>query len=138
MDTNGMSRRYFLHNASVAVAALVTGASAKHVSASAAESTAFSDYEHYDGLGLAQLVKKRQVSAHELLEAAKQRVEERNPAINALVYRMYDQAEAAIAAGLPSGPFTGVPYVLKDLGATYAGTVTSSGSSAFRSWVADH
>src|SRR5207248_2212963 len=61
-----------------------------------------------------------------------------NPAINAVVNRMYDQAKAAIAAGLPEGPFTGVPYLLKDLGVLYAGTVTSAGSGLFRDAVADH
>src|SRR5579864_1716889 len=68
------------------------------------------DYERYDGLGLATLVQQREVSAEELLEAAILRVEERDPAINAVIDRFYDKAKAAIAAGLPSGPFTGVPY----------------------------
>ena len=138
MDTNGISRRKFLHSAGLAAAALAASGSAEHVSASAADSTALSDYDGYDGLGLAALVSKRQVSTQELLETAKQRVEQLNPAINAVVYRMYDEAATAISAGLPSGPFTGVPYVLKDLGVLYAGTVTSSGSGAFRNWVADH
>jgi amidase/6-aminohexanoate-cyclic-dimer hydrolase len=51
---------------------------------------------------------------------------------------MYDQAQAAITAGLPTGPFTGVPYLLKDLGPLYTGTVTTFGSSIFRNFVADH
>jgi amidase len=95
------------------------------------------DYERYDGLGLAGLVKDGSVSATELLEAAIERVEQRNPAINAVVDRMYDQAKAAIAAGLPSGPFSGVPYLLKDIGPLYAGTITTMGSSAFRKFVPD-
>ena len=95
------------------------------------------DYELYDGLGLAGLVKDGSVSAAELLEAAIERVEHRNPAINAVVDRMYDQAKAAIAAGLPSGPFSGVPYLLKDSGPLYAGTVTTFGSSAFRTFIPD-
>lgn len=96
------------------------------------------DYERFDGLGLAELVKTRQVSAQELLHAAIERVERRNPAINAVVNRMFDKAEAAIAAGLPSGLFTGVPYLLKDLGVYYAGTVTTAGSAFLRDAVADH
>jgi amidase len=51
---------------------------------------------------------------------------------------MYDEAKAAIAAGLPSGPFTGVPYLLKDIAPLYAGTVTTLGSSVFRKFVPDH
>jgi amidase len=96
------------------------------------------DYERYDGLGLAELVRKRVVTAKELLAAAVERIEARNPTINAVVNRMYDRAEAAIAAGLPEGPFTGVPYLLKDLGVYYTGAVTSSGSAFFRDAVADH
>jgi amidase len=96
------------------------------------------DYEHYDGLGLAELVRTRAVTAKELLTAAVERIEARNPAVNAVVNRMYDRAEAAIAAGLPAGPFAGVPYLLKDLGVYYAGTVTSAGSAFFRDAIAAH
>jgi Asp-tRNA(Asn)/Glu-tRNA(Gln) amidotransferase A subunit family amidase len=95
------------------------------------------DYERYDGLGLAGLVKDGSVSAAELLEAAIERVEQRNPATNAVVNRMYDQAKAAIAAGLPSGPFSGVPYLLKDIGPSYAGTISTLGSRAFRKFIPD-
>jgi amidase len=104
----------------------------------ATSDTSLPDYDRYDGLGLAGLVQARQVSAGELLEAAVERVEQRNPAINAVINRMYDQAKAAIAAGLPSGPFTGVPYLLKDLGVYCAGAVTSAGSRFFCDAVADH
>jgi Asp-tRNA(Asn)/Glu-tRNA(Gln) amidotransferase A subunit family amidase len=96
------------------------------------------DYERYDGLGLAALVQSGQVSPHELLESAIERVEARNPGVNAVVNRLYDQARAAIASSLPRGPFLGVPYLLKDLGAQYAGAVTSAGSGYFRDAIADH
>ncbi len=97
-----------------------------------------SDYERYDGLGLAELVASKQVTAQELLDAAIERVEQRNPMINAVINRLYDQARAAIARGLPPGPFTGVPYLLKDMGIQYAGAVTANGSQFFRDAVADH
>lgn len=100
--------------------------------------TTFPDYDRHDGLALAELVKRREVTAGELLDAAIERIEARNGAVNAVIYRMYDQAKAAIAAGLPAGPFTGVPYMLKDLGATYAGTPTTGGSAFFRDAIADH
>jgi len=96
------------------------------------------DYESFDGLGLARLVKARETTALELLDAAIERVEARNPTVNAVINRMYDQAKAAIAAGLPPGPFAGVPYLLKDLAAYYTGTVSSRGSAFFRDEVADH
>ena len=60
----------------------------------------FADYEHYDALGLADLVRRRQVSADELLDAAIARVEARNPSVNAVVMKLYDYGRQAIAAGL--------------------------------------
>ena len=96
------------------------------------------EFESFDGLGLAELVRGRDVSPAELLDAAVSRVEARNPELNAVVRRMYDQARAAIAEGLPAGPFTGVPYLLKDLGAHYTGAVTSFGSTLFKDFVVDH
>ena len=91
----------------------------------------FAEYEAYDALGLAALVKAGEVSATEVLEAAIARVEARNPAVNAVVMELYDLAAQAIEAGLPDGPFTGVPFLLKDLGAALAGARTAGGSRFF-------
>src|SRR5262245_40981047 len=96
------------------------------------------EFGSYDGLGLAKLVRDRQVSPAELLEAAMSRAEAQNHDINAVVCRLYDQARAAIAAGLPAGPFTGVPFLVKDLGAHYEGAVTSYGAAIFKDFVVDH
>jgi len=96
------------------------------------------EFERYDGLGLAELVRKGEVTAAEVLEETIARIEARNPAVNAVITKMYDEARAAIAGGLPSGPFTGVPYLLKDLGAQYTGVVTAIGSRLFAKDVADH
>ena len=60
--------------------------------------TAFPDYDTYDALGLAALVRKGEVSASELLDEAIERVEATNPIINAFTQRFYDMARAAIAA----------------------------------------
>ena len=98
----------------------------------------FSEFERFDGVALAQLVRQREVSPEELLEASIACVEARNPVVNAVVSRLYDEARAAIKAGLPAGPFTGVPYLLKDLGALYNGAITSSGSRLFADDRADH
>jgi hypothetical protein len=89
------------------------------------------EFARHDGMGLAGLVRRREVSATEALEAAIAAVEAGNPVINAVVCRLYDQARAAIAARLPAGPFTGVPYLLEDLGAHYQGAVTSGGGALF-------
>jgi amidase/6-aminohexanoate-cyclic-dimer hydrolase len=89
------------------------------------------DLDQYDALGLGELVRKRQVSAETLLDRAIARVETLNPHINAVVLRHYDEARAQLAQGRPDGPFAGVPFLLKDLGATLAGTITTDGSRAF-------
>jgi Asp-tRNA(Asn)/Glu-tRNA(Gln) amidotransferase A subunit family amidase len=86
------------------------------------------DYEAYDGLGLAELVRNRQVSADDLLIAALLRIEHRNPQLNAVVTPLYDAARRQIAAGLPVGPFTGVPFLVKELVASVSGTATTAAS----------
>ena len=99
---------------------------------------AFGEFQRYDAVGLAKLVRDRQVSPTELLDAAIECVESRNPVVNAVVSRLYDEARRAIAAGLPDGPFTGVPFLLKDIGALLTGTRTTFGSRMFTTFVADH
>lgn len=98
----------------------------------------FSEYESYDAMGLAELVREGEVSPGELLEAAIGRVEARNPALNAVVMPMYDEARGSINAGLPDGPLKGVPFLLKDLGLFYKGFATTFGSRLFVDFVPDH
>ena len=78
--------------------------------------------EGHDALDLAALVKARKVSPTELLEAAIIRAEALNPRFNFMAQKHYDYARRKIAEGLPQGPFTGVPWLLKDLN-TYIATV---------------
>jgi amidase len=96
------------------------------------------DFETFDGLGLAELIRTKEVTPDEVLAAALERIDARNPIVNAVVTRMDDHARAAIRAGLPDGPFKGVPYLLKDLGVLYSGAVTASGSKLFANNLADH
>ena len=88
-------------------------------------------YDDHDALGLAELVRTKQLTATELLDEALERVATRNPQVNAVVSLFESRARAAIDAGLPAGPFTGVPFVLKDLGVDIAGEITTSGSRFF-------
>jgi amidase len=81
------------------------------------------DYQSYDAVGLAALVRDRTVSPEELLAAARGRADEVNDRINAVVVDV-DPAEG----GVPGGPFTGVPFLLKDLGQDLRGYPTSGGS----------
>lgn len=93
---------------------------------------AFKEYEQYDGLGLGELVRKGEVSAAELLEAAIERVEQRNPQINAVVHTFYERARQQQAEGLADGPFMGVPFLLKDLINACAGEPVTMGSRGIR------
>ena len=88
---------------------------------------AFKEYGNYDGIGLADLVRRKQVSATELLDEAIARTAKVDPDINAVVVKHYDYAERQIDNVLPDGPFTGVPFLLKDLD-ILEGTRTTSGA----------
>ena len=91
----------------------------------------FADYERYDAVGLAELVRRKEVSPGELLDAAIDRVELRNGAVNAVVMRLYDYARKSIKDGLPDGPFRGVPFLLKDISGWLAGERVTRGSHFF-------
>lgn len=86
------------------------------------------DYSNYDGLGLAELVKSKQVSPAELVEAAIARAERHNPTLNAIVYEGYADARKQAKGAMVEGPFSGVPFLIKDLGISVAGWPRSHGS----------
>ncbi|MFP6654092.1 MAG: amidase [Myxococcota bacterium] len=95
------------------------------------------EYEAYDGLGLAELVKRGETSAEALLDEAILRTEQCDGEIGAIVIRMFDEARAAIAAGVPNGPFEGVPFLLKDLHLAWPGVPLTNGSKLFADFVPD-
>src|SRR6195952_1835395 len=98
---------------------------------------AFKEYGNYDAVGLAGLVRNKQVMAGELLDEAIARTAKVDPQINAVVVKHYDYAERQVERGLPDGPFTGVPFLLKDLD-LLQGTRTTSGATILKDFVADH
>lgn len=85
-----------------------------------------------DAVSQAGLVATGEVSPSELLEAAIERIERLDPTLNAVVIRWFDHARETAAGVLPEGPFRGVPFLLKDLFAEYAGQPISNGNVAFR------
>ena len=91
----------------------------------------FAEYVAYDGLGLAELIRTRQVSVAEVLEAAIARIELLNPTLNAVVTKVYDEARGEARALDREAPFAGVPFLLKDLGGAQAGVPLSAGSRFF-------
>lgn len=86
------------------------------------------DYSDYDGVGLAGLVAKGEVTPLELVDAAIARTERHNATLNAVVYKAFDEARAVAKGALPEGPFRGVPFLIKDLGVPVAGWPRSQGS----------
>ncbi|GAA1685179.1 amidase [Fodinicola feengrottensis] len=84
-----------------------------------------------DATDQAELVRSGQVKPSELVEAAIERIEALNPALNAVVVHWFDEARST-ADDLPAGPFRGVPFLLKDLFAAYAGQPLSNGNRALK------
>ena len=96
----------------------------------------FKEYSQYDGTGLAELIRNKDVSSLEVIEAAINQIEKFNPKINAVVYKMYDSAKSEVTQVSPGAPFAGVPFLIKDLGLDIAGVPTSQGSRLTQDYIA--
>jgi amidase len=86
------------------------------------------EYASYDGLGLAELVRHKEVTPAELAEEAITRIEKHNGKLNAVVFKAYDDARAR-AGNAPQGPFGGVPFLLKDINGDLEGWPTTFGAA---------
>jgi len=95
------------------------------------------DYVRHDAVGLADLIARGETSAEAVLEAAIATIERLNPTLNAVVYRYFDEARAALRTGLPEGRFRGVPFLLKDLDVAMRGVPMSEGSRLLAGRVPD-
>jgi amidase len=93
------------------------------------------EFAFLDATAQADLVRRKQVKPIELVDAAIERIERLNPSINAVVTPMYDIAREAAAGTLPDSPFAGVPFLLKDLSAAYAGVRLTSGSAFLKDYI---
>ena len=96
------------------------------------------EYAQYDGLGLAELVRKKEVSPKELARLALEGVAKMNPKINAVIETYDDLIDRIDRMTIPEGAFQGVPFLRKDLGATEAGRLQEKGSRMAKGIVADH
>jgi amidase len=86
-----------------------------------------------DATAQAELVQRRELTPLELVDAAIARIERVNPALNAVITPLYEDARAAaVSRDLPDGPFRGVPFLLKDLGAMQKGQPYYVGNRALR------
>lgn len=90
----------------------------------------------HDALALAALVKKGEVTPLELVEAAIRRIERLNPQLNAVIHPMFEEGRKVAKSDLPDGPFSGVPFLLKDLITTYAGAPFSKGCKGLKNYIA--
>ncbi len=128
-----LARRTFIK-----ASALLGAGAASGMAIASSSAMSYSDYAQADAVALAQLIRSRQVSPLEVLNAAIDRCEAVNPQINAVVQRYYDAARTAAAGPLATGALAGVPMLLKDLGVAMQDTVTTNGSRLFRDAVMDH
>ena len=98
----------------------------------------FKEFDRFDGLGLAALVRDKEVSPSEICEEAITRIERVNPQLNAVITPMYDIGRKMLQEPLPEGPFSGVPFLLKDIKEEFAGTRLTKGSKAYKNYVSTH
>ncbi|HSR94007.1 MAG TPA: amidase [Solirubrobacterales bacterium] len=82
-----------------------------------------------DATAQAELVRNGEATPSELVEAAIGRIEATDPEINAVIHPLFEQGLEAARSELPDGPFKGVPFLLKDLGAAFAGQPLHLGMS---------
>jgi amidase len=90
------------------------------------------EYAQYDGLGLADLVRRQEVRPRELANLALQAIGHANPKLNAVIALILERGDQVDEAALPNGPFRGVPFLIKDLLLHAAGIPSDSGSRLFQ------
>src|SRR5271154_2192209 len=98
----------------------------------------FAEYDRYDATGLAQLVRRREVTPLELVDEAIARIERNNPKLNAVVYQAFDEARTTAKGTLPDGPFKGVPFLIKDISLPVKGWPMTNGSAYLRDHVSTY
>ena len=97
----------------------------------------FQEYIRYDAVGLAELIRKKEVSADEVLQAALNRLDEVNPKLNLLAHDLRERAAAWQGSSENADtPLAGVPFLLKDLLADWEGAPTWSGSRMMQHYIA--
>lgn len=101
------------------------------------ERISLEEYSRYDGVALADLVNHRKVSAKQLALLFTEAVEKVNPKINAIIEIYRDKIEKLDANVSPVGPFAGVPFLMKDVGAGEGGRVQDSGSRLMKGHIVD-
>lgn len=96
------------------------------------------EFGSLDATALAGMVRKKEVKPIELVDAAIERIERLNPTLNAVITPLYEQARREAMGKLPEGPFTGVPFLLKDIGAMLGGVRMTMGTAFLKDFIPDH
>jgi len=94
------------------------------------------DYKQYDGIGLAELIRKKEVKHEEVRDMAIQEIEQKNAKLNAVIHKIYNHKEEDLIQN--KGIFAGVPVLTKDISQELKGHPISSGSKALADFIADH
>lgn len=97
----------------------------------------FKEYDQYDATGLAGLIAKSEVSASEIFDAALAKIDSGEPKINAIAEDLRERAKASLTMQ-PSGPFAGVPFLLKDYGQELEGARNTRGCIALSDEICAH
>jgi Amidase len=95
-----------------------------------------SDLSSYDAMGLAELLRTKQITPREVIEDTVRKIEAINPKLNAVIHKTYESAREQASQPLGDGSFAGVPLLVKD-NATIAGVLLTQGSRALRGNVPD-
>lgn len=96
------------------------------------------DYWKYDGVALAELIRNGELTPGEVLESAIETTAKVNPILNFACHDLSQSARATAKGPLPNGPFKGVPFALKDIGAQMKGTPYEAGSMLMKGYVSTH
>jgi amidase len=91
-----------------------------------------------DATEQAELIRRKQIKPIELVDAVIEQIERLNPTLNAVVTPMYDMAREEAKGALPDGPFTGVPFLLKDLILEVKGVRLTEGSAFLKNYISDY
>jgi hypothetical protein len=113
MNNDDVTRRDFV-TMTVAAGLIAGGTGVPSLPPVGGTNVAISEYAQFDGVGLAELVRKKRVKPEELLDEAIRRAEALNPRLNCIVFKDYERARDAAKGPLAHGVFAGVPFLLKD------------------------
>ncbi|HET6326537.1 MAG TPA: amidase family protein [Planctomycetaceae bacterium] len=134
MNMHLLNRRRFLQaSATLAAVSVVPAANAMVREPQAKPDS--DELAGLDALGQAELVRQKKISPAELVDAAIARIEKHDPALNTIITPTFERARKQAAQPVGSGPFAGVPYLVKDL-EPVAGVRQTFGAGAFKGNVA--